>query len=188
MGNDTAITVRGHAGSIPTLHTDKAGSRWTSFRLACTRSYRTPDGTWREDSPHWFSIRAQGSLAERVALIVRKGTPVLVRGLLREESWKDQEGIQRQGLCVKADSVGLDLGSRGRVTYQPMPRDGEQREVQSTDGPAASQDADGQHGGHTDVTVLPRQTERGVSLADSATAGPSEEADEAPAEETEPPF
>lgn len=125
MSNDTTIAVRGNAGTVPSLYGNGDGDQWTFFRLASTRSYRTPDGQWREDPPLWFTVRVYGALAARVSQLVRRGTPLLVRGRLSEDSWTDQGGQPRSSTCIRADAVGIDVMGRGNVLYTPPVREGQ---------------------------------------------------------------
>ena len=121
MTNETTITVRGYAGNDPILQETSGGEGRTSFRIGSTRSHRSPDGAWVDSPTVWFTVKIWGQLATKVCQTVRKGTPLLVRGRLEQESWLDREGLQRTGQVLRADSVAVDL-SFGRVTYTPGKR------------------------------------------------------------------
>lgn len=121
MRNDTIITIKGIAGTVPALKTTE-GRTWTRFRLACAHSYQRPDGVWINEDSTWYTIRANGSLAHKVATVVRKGTPLIVRGNLRWESWTDTEGRDQHGPALKADAIGLDMDGRGVLIYEPPAR------------------------------------------------------------------
>lgn len=125
MSNDTIITVRGNAGSVPNLRSSEGGGQWTSFRLASTRAYRNPAGSWVEEPPLWFTVRASGMLAQRLSQVVRRGTPLVVRGRLMEEEWVDREGRPQRSTGIRADAAGVDVMGRGVITYTHAPRDGE---------------------------------------------------------------
>lgn len=132
MRNDTTITIKGIAGTVPELKLADGERRWTRFRLACAHAYRRPDGQWVNEDSTWYTVRANGSLAEKAVGLVRKGTPLLVRGSLRWETWTDSDGRAQHGPALRADAIGVDVDGRGVVTYsppqrsQPQPRDAEQ--------------------------------------------------------------
>jgi len=114
--NDTTITIRGNAGSVPELRTSATGTVWTSFRLASTSRRRSPDGGWEDKATLWVSVTVFRALAERVAATVRKGTPLTIVGDLSHEEWVTQEGAPRSGPAVIARSVAVDL-TGGKVTW-----------------------------------------------------------------------
>lgn len=114
--NDTTITIRGNAGSVPELRTSATGTVWTSFRLASTSRRRSPDGGWEDKATLWVSVTVFRALAERVAATVRKGTPLTIVGDLSHEEWVTQEGAPRSGPAVIARSVAVDLTS-GKVIW-----------------------------------------------------------------------
>lgn len=122
MTNETTLTVRGRVGSVPSLRGNEQGDHWTWFRLASTRSYRR-EGAWEQERSLWLTVRASGALAERVSELVRTGMPLLVRGRLCDDSWTDREGRVHAGVCLRADAVGVDIGTRGRITYVPPRRE-----------------------------------------------------------------
>jgi single-strand DNA-binding protein len=115
--NDTTITIRGNAGSIPTLRQSPNGTVWTSFRLASTSRRRAPDGSWEDKATLWVSVTVFRALAERVAATVRKGTPLTIVGDLSHEEWVTQDGAPRSGPAVIAQSVAVDLTGGSRVTW-----------------------------------------------------------------------
>lgn len=115
--NDTTITIRGNAGSVPQLRQSPNGTVWTSFRLASTSRRRAPDGSWEDKATLWVSVTVFRALAERVAATVRKGTPLTIVGDLSHEEWVTQDGAPRSGPAVIAQSVAVDLTGGSRVTW-----------------------------------------------------------------------
>lgn len=115
--NDTTITIRGNAGSVPQLRQSPNGTVWTSFRLASTSRRRAPDGSWEDKATLWVSVTVFRALAERVAATVRKGTPLTIVGDLSHEEWVTQDGAPRSGPAVIAQSVAVDLTGASRVTW-----------------------------------------------------------------------
>lgn len=126
MGNETTITIRGHAGTVPMIREADSGGRWTRFRMGSTSTFRKADGTWVDADPLWFTVKVNGPLAERACSLVRKGTPLIVRGTLRDDSWVDDNGQERHSPSIRADSIGVDIAGRGVVVYKPPQREREE--------------------------------------------------------------
>ncbi|GMA31920.1 single-stranded DNA-binding protein [Litorihabitans aurantiacus] len=139
--NDTTITIRGHAGSVPELRKSASGTVWTSFRLASTSRKRSPDGGWEDKATLWVSVTVFRQLAERVAAVVRKGTPLTIVGDLSHEEWVTQDGQPRSGPAVIARSVAIDLTSGSLVWNRTAPS-----------GAGGEESGDGSHGNVPDLT------------------------------------
>ncbi len=77
----------------------------------------------------YIDISVWGPQAESCRQYLSKGRPILVEGRLKFDSWKDNEGLQKQRHSIVADNVvflggpraeggaeeGISLGSRGTV-------------------------------------------------------------------------
>jgi single-strand DNA-binding protein len=100
------------------------GNALTSFRVAASRNYSTPDGERREET-EWFSVVAWRKLAEQCSQFLQKGRRVYVEGRLRTRSWDTPEGQKRYRTEVVADRV-LFLDRPGGA---PLP---EEQEAGST--------------------------------------------------------
>lgn len=123
MSNETSLAIRGFAGTTPNIHDSRNGGLgWTWFRFGSTRSRRQPSGEWLDEATVWFTVRASGALAHRVCALVRKGTPLLVRGTLADDTWIDDAGRSHPGMAIRADAVAIDISGRGTVSYTPPPR------------------------------------------------------------------
>ncbi len=122
MSNEIEITVRGNAGSDPTLYEGQNGGVVVRFTVAVSATRRNgEDGTFVTTEPQWFTVKAFGALARNVAQSVAKGTPVLVRGELITEYWRDPEGVEKSSQVLRADSIGIELHN-GIAQYTKLVR------------------------------------------------------------------
>jgi single-strand DNA-binding protein len=99
------------------------GNALTSFRVAASRNYTTPDGERREET-EWFSVVAWRKLAEQCSQFLQKGRRVYVEGRQRTRSWDTPDGQKRYRTEVVADRV-LFLDRPGGA---PLPEEHEVHE------------------------------------------------------------
>ena len=76
-----------------------SGNKVGNFGLAVNRRYRTQDGDEREETT-FVDIAAFGRSAENIARYCHKGSPLLVEGRLRFESWQNDQGEKRNRLSI----------------------------------------------------------------------------------------
>lgn len=112
------ITVIGNVGAPPRTRVLASGAVVTDFRIASTpRRVDKATGAWVDGETIWFGVSCWRQLAENVAASIKTGDRVVVTGALRAHSWKTEQGEERSGLEVDAQSVGFDL-SRGRAVQE----------------------------------------------------------------------
>ncbi len=124
MAGLNKVMVIGNLGADPEMRYTADGNALTSFRVAASRNYSTPDGERREET-EWFSVVAWRKLAEQCSQFLQKGRRVYVEGRLRTRSWDTPDGQKRYRTEVIADRV-LFLDRPGGA---PLP---EEPEVAST--------------------------------------------------------
>jgi single-strand DNA-binding protein len=104
MAGLNKVMVIGNLGADPEMRYTADGNALTSFRVAASRNYTTPDGERREET-EWFSIVAWRKLAEQCSQFLQKGRRVYVEGRLRTRSWDTPDGQKRYRTEVIADRV-----------------------------------------------------------------------------------
>ncbi len=116
--HEPVITVVGNVGAPPRTRVVAGGSVVTDFRIANTpRNVDKATGEWSDGETVWFGVSCWRVLAENVAASVKTGDRVVVTGQLRARSWKNEQGEDRSGLEIKAQTVGFDL-SRGKAVQE----------------------------------------------------------------------
>jgi single-strand DNA-binding protein len=104
------VLIIGHLGREPEMRYTPSGRPVTSFSLATTRTWTTPDGERREET-EWFNVVAWGNLAEICKQYLSKGQQVYVEGRLQTRRWEDQEGKKHFTTEVVANEM-IMLGDR----------------------------------------------------------------------------
>lgn len=116
MVNDTTVTVRGFVGSEVITRETHAGTL-SEFRVGVSRSLVNRETrSFETANTSWYRVSAWGSLGKNVAICIRKGMPVLVRGRITISRWQTDDGQERLGVEISADSVGVEIRN-GTATY-----------------------------------------------------------------------
>ena len=104
MAGLNKVMIIGNLGADPEMRYTADGNALTSFRVATSRNYTSPDGERREET-EWFSVVTWRKLAEQGRQFLQKGRRVYVEGRLQTRSWDTPEGQRRYRTEVVADRV-----------------------------------------------------------------------------------
>ena len=104
------VMIIGHLGREPEMRYTPSGRPVTSFSVATTRTWNSPDGERREET-EWFNVVAWGNLAEICKQYLTKGQQVYLEGRLQTRRWEDQEGKKHYTTEVVANEM-IMLGDR----------------------------------------------------------------------------
>ncbi len=104
------VMVIGHLGADPEMRYTPSGRAVTTFRLASSRSWKTPEGERRSET-EWFNIVSWGNLAEICNRYLNKGKQVYIEGRLHTRHWDDSDGNKRSTVEVVANEM-IMLGDR----------------------------------------------------------------------------
>lgn len=111
MASFNRVILIGNLTRDPELRQIPSGTAVCQIGLAVSHKYKS-NGEMKEDTA-FIDVTAWGRTGEVVNEYCRKGSPLMVEGRLKQESWNDKTtGQKRYKLTVVADSVQL-LGSRG---------------------------------------------------------------------------
>jgi len=148
MINDANIDLAGFVASEPSFKRLPTGTSTAKLRVAYTeRRLNRETGEWGDGPTSFVTVLCWRTLADNVAVCLRKGEPVLVRGRLRVREYQDKEGASRTVTEVDASSVGHDL-SRGVAHFSRTRRAPGETAAENADAQAgAPQDSEGPAGG-----------------------------------------
>jgi single-strand DNA-binding protein len=118
MMNEAHISLTGYVATQPVMKETKQGTPNLTMRVAWTprRQDRTT-GEWVDGNTSYLTVICWRRTAGNVAICLRKGDPVIVKGRLSVRTYDDKEGQPRIVVEVDASSVGHDL-SRGVAHFQ----------------------------------------------------------------------
>jgi single-strand DNA-binding protein len=99
------VFLIGNLTRDPELRTTPKGTAIGTFSLAVNRTYRDESGA-AHDETTYVDIEAWGKQAELVSKYLTKGSPCMIEGRLRLDSWEDKtSGQKRSKLKVVLDNV-----------------------------------------------------------------------------------
>ncbi len=104
MASLNKVMIIGNVGTDPEMRFTPNGNPVTSFRIAASRTYTTPDGERRQET-EWFSVVTWNKLAETCNQFLTKGQRAYVEGRLQTRSWEGQDGQRRTRVEIVANRV-----------------------------------------------------------------------------------
>jgi single-strand DNA-binding protein len=143
MSNDANIDLAGFVASEPSFKRLATGTSTAKLRVAYTeRRLNRETGEWGDGPTSFVTVLCWRTLADNVAVCLRKGEPVLVRGRLRVREYEGKDGSRGTETEVDASSIGHDL-SRGVAHFSRTRRAPGETAVESA-GVQAAQSQDGE--------------------------------------------
>ena len=143
MSNDANIDLAGFVASEPSFRRLATGTSHAKLRVAYTeRRLNRETGEWGDGPTSFVTVLCWRSLADNVAMCLRKGEPVLVRGRLRVRGYEGKDGTRGTETEIDASSIGHDL-SRGVAHFSRTRRAAGETAAQSAEDPAGAQSRDG---------------------------------------------
>src|SRR6476469_2639650 len=103
------VMLIGNLGKDPEMKYTPSGTPVTTFSVAVSRTWRTPEGENREET-EWFRVVAWQKLAETCNEYLRKGMRVYIKGRLQTRKWTDQQGQERYTTEVVANEMVMLSG------------------------------------------------------------------------------
>jgi single-strand DNA-binding protein len=143
MINDANIDLAGFVASEPSFKRLPTGTSTAKLRVAYTeRRLNRETGEWGDGPTSFVTVLCWRTLADNVAVCLRKGEPVLVRGRLRVREYEGKDGSRGTETEVDASSIGHDL-SRGVAHFSRTRRAPGETAAESTEALAGAQSPDG---------------------------------------------
>jgi single-strand DNA-binding protein len=117
------ITIVGRIGTDPEFK-NFGGNNIVKFRVITSDRRKTDDGKWEDVNTSGWNIVGWNKLAESSQNILEKGQEVIVIGSMKEDSWTDKDGNNRNrdiknliALCLKCH-YELHKKERGKMKKQ----------------------------------------------------------------------
>ena len=114
------VILAGNIGQTPETRTTNGGASITHFTLATSRPRYSEGKVIRDENGYrvqdteWHRITAFSGLGKTIQQHCEKGMKVLVRGRIHYTKWTDQQGVDRYGCEIIAETV--DFLSRAKQT------------------------------------------------------------------------
>ncbi len=110
------IVIVGNLGRDPEMRYTASGTPVANFPVATNRKWSDSDGNSQEETT-WFRVSVFGRQAEVCNQYLQKGRQVLCDGEIRTSTYTDQNGVERSGWEVRANTIKFigGQGDRGPV-------------------------------------------------------------------------
>ena len=114
------VILAGNIGQAPETRTTQGGTGITHFTLATSRPRYSEGRVLRDENGYrvqdteWHRITCFNGLGKTVQQHCEKGMKVLVRGRIHYTKWTDQQGNDRYGCEIIAETV--DFLNRAKQT------------------------------------------------------------------------
>ncbi|MBI2606929.1 MAG: single-stranded DNA-binding protein [Deltaproteobacteria bacterium] len=130
------VILLGHIGNDPELKKSAAGKPYLKLSLA-TNSLRKTASGGAEKTTHWHRVMVFGSQAEVCATYLRKGSPILLEGMIEVRTYNDKDGKKVSLHSVLANRVQF-LGGRQHADVKEDVGEAEAGDVGSSEDLAES--------------------------------------------------
>ena len=97
------VEVTGNLTRDPFIKTTNSGTPLCNFSIASNRYKKIGEGFEKETS--FLDVQCWGNLALTVGESCQKGTPVEVKGQLKQERWTGSDGKNMSKIVIVAESV-----------------------------------------------------------------------------------
>jgi len=104
MAGLNKVMIIGNVGTDPEMRFTPNGKPVTSFSLATSRTFTSPEGERRQET-EWFNVVTWNRLAETCNQFLTKGRRAYVEGRLHTRTWEGQDGQKRTRVEVIANTV-----------------------------------------------------------------------------------
>lgn len=125
MASFNKVILMGNLTRDPELRYTPKGTAIAKMGLAVNRTWKSESGETKEEVT-FVDVDVFGRTAENVGQYMRKGSPILIEGRLRLDTWEDKQTNQKRSkLGVVAETVqflGSPRGSEGSSPDAARPR------------------------------------------------------------------
>ncbi len=129
MASFNRVILMGNLTRDPEIRYTSGGTAVTDIGLAVNDRRKGSDGQWVEETT-FVDVTLWGRTAEVAGEYLSKGSPVLIEGRLKLDTWQNNEGQKRSKLhvvCERMQMVGPrgqgGGGGGGRPPQQSQPND-----------------------------------------------------------------
>jgi single-strand DNA-binding protein len=142
MASFNKVILMGNLTRDPELRYTPKGTAVAKVGLAVNRVWKTETGEQKEEVT-FVDIDVFGRTAENVGQYMRKGSPILIEGRLRLDTWEDKQTQQKRSkLGVVAETVQFLSSGRPAEGGEARPRPAATTSSPAKAAPAAAADED----------------------------------------------
>jgi len=149
MASFNRVILVGNLTRDPELRYTPSGTAVTDIGLAVNDRRKNSSGEWVDETT-FVDITLWARQAEVASQYLTKGSPVLIEGRLKLDTWENKEGQRRSKLHVVGERMQM-LGGRGGGGSGGGGRGGESRSSGNYDAPAPQRGDSGASASHAET-------------------------------------
>lgn len=111
--NVNIVTITGNLVRDPEAREVGEG-KVCSLTIANSRKYKDKSGEVKEETA-FIDVECWAKTAELASQYLAKGSPVLIEGGLRQQSWQDKDGNKRTKILIRAERIHFIPDGKKRV-------------------------------------------------------------------------
>ncbi len=145
MASFNRVILMGNLTRDPEIRYTSGGTAVSDIGLAVNDRRKGSDGQWVEETT-FVDVTLWGRTAEVAGEYLSKGSPVLIEGRLKLDTWQTNEGQKRsklQVVCERMQMVGPRGGGGGGGGRPPQQRQQNDAYSQPDSQPGSSGDSQG---------------------------------------------
>lgn len=112
------VVLQGNLGKDPELRYAQSGNPVVGMSVATTEKRKDAQGNYTDDT-QWHRVTAFGKTAENCAQYLKKGSKVLIEGMIKYGQYQDAQGQTRYTTDIVARRVNF-LDPKGAGANQPQ--------------------------------------------------------------------
>ena len=113
MANYNKVILIGNLTRDPELRYTQSGLAIAKLGLAVNRTRRDPTTSEVKEEVTFVDLTAFDKQAETLGKFVRKGSPIMIEGRLRMDTWEDKQTNQKRSKLVVVVEGFQFLGAKG---------------------------------------------------------------------------
>lgn len=141
------VTFTGNAGSDPETRNFNNGGSITTIPVAVSQGYFDKSHNWVDQGTMWIDVEATAGYTAAQIQAARKGSKLLVTGVLQQRQYTTRDGREATALKCRATGVGiLHKNAQDAPSQASQPASGTQSWSRSSDPWAAPENNNSEFG------------------------------------------
>lgn len=104
MTNINTVVIGGHLTKDPEVKKFESGKVVCNISMANNQRYKDGTGNWKEET-HYIDVAAWNRIAESCGKFLKKGSAILVEGVLKQRRWETPQKEKRSVIEIMATRV-----------------------------------------------------------------------------------
>lgn len=119
MANMNVVIIEGNLVASAELRRWGDGTPYCRFTVANNETYKDQSGNY-VSIPSYIDCQIKGNYGEVMSKYLLKGRRVTVSGRLKQNRWKDEQGVNHSAIFIKVTEISLGPAMQGTDNREPQ--------------------------------------------------------------------